>query len=271
MTSYEKYDKVNIWWFPADFCQARYGKYHKSGNNSCTLISLIFANKLSKSSDFSQNVEELPTRIWNFIGSSINDGNKVYRDRVPKSLNISIPAAILELATRKTIDFQLVEWFFTQLDVEIEDPFGISEELARILKTTLKVFQHQDWEVPSHLFAAIIADSRTIIISFDLNNSIASFFDSHRHGENTGAVFAQATMEDIDNLMFWYITMMDTSFSSRPEMYEIAFLSSHRDLSEIPSPPFGDLAKDLKKSQPDAPLKLKPENFDEFDEEKLKT
>ncbi|KAH8292919.1 hypothetical protein KR044_008656, partial [Drosophila immigrans] len=236
MASFEQYEKVNIWWFAADFCQARYGKYQESGNNSCTLISLIFANKLDKTRGFSQEVEELPAQIWDFIGYSINGGNKVYHDRVPDTLNISVPAAILAIAPHKKIGFQLVEWFYTQVDVDIYDPAGTSREIAAILKTTLKVIQHPDLNNISHLFAAIIADSRTVMLSFDLNTSIASFFDSHQHGENAGAVFAQATIENIESLMYWYITMLDTSFCSRPHMYEITFLSSHGNLAELLKP-----------------------------------
>ncbi|KAH8387243.1 hypothetical protein KR093_005847, partial [Drosophila rubida] len=236
MASYELYDKVNIWWFAADFCQARYGKYHESGNNSCTLISLIFANKLNKSSSFSNDVGKLPSQIWNYIGYSINDGNKVYHDHAPETLNISVPAAILAIVPHKKIDFQLAEWFYTQVDVDIYDKEGASEELAGILTTTLKVFKQADWEKPSHLFAAIIADSRTVMFSFDLKSSVAAFFDSHQHGENSGAVYAQTTIDNIENLMLWYISMLDTSFSSCPDMYEIAFLSSHRNLAEQITP-----------------------------------
>ncbi|KAM8720443.1 hypothetical protein ACLKA7_006483 [Drosophila subpalustris] len=233
MTTYELVNRVSIWWFPPDFCQSRFGEYQDSGSNSCTLISLIVADKINKALAFSQKVTELPSSAWEVIGNSINDGNKVYHNLISESLNINIPDAILAILPHQDIEFQLEEWFYTQVFIDERCFSSISEQLSRIFYTSLKIYQqpNEDWEVPTHLFAALIADSRTVIISLDLRTSIAAFVDPHQHGEQSGVVFAQAKLNHLEPLMYWYINMIDEIYASRPNMIEIAFLSSLPDVA----------------------------------------
>ncbi|KRF93795.1 uncharacterized protein Dmoj_GI15235, isoform B [Drosophila mojavensis] len=204
MAQYEEIGNVNIWWFPEDFCQSRFGDYRKSGTNSCTLISLILADKVSKMPSLSQNVKELPEKAWDLIGDSINEGNIVYHDEISANLNINIPDAMAAIRSHHKINFLLEEWFFTQVD---------------------------GGNTPSQLFAAIVADCRTVMVSIDLRTSIAFIVDSHQHGNNAGAFFAQSDAHYISDLMFWFISMLDHIFSSHPAIFEISFLCAMPDIA----------------------------------------
>ncbi|EDW06749.1 uncharacterized protein LOC6583767 isoform X1 [Drosophila mojavensis] len=232
MAQYEEIGNVNIWWFPEDFCQSRFGDYRKSGTNSCTLISLILADKVSKMPSLSQNVKELPEKAWDLIGDSINEGNIVYHDEISANLNINIPDAMAAIRSHHKINFLLEEWFFTQVGSDPLSPMIVGVELSRIFTTTLDAFKQVDGgNTPSQLFAAIVADCRTVMVSIDLRTSIAFIVDSHQHGNNAGAFFAQSDAHYISDLMFWFISMLDHIFSSHPAIFEISFLCAMPDIA----------------------------------------
>ncbi|XP_030245253.1 uncharacterized protein LOC108656400 isoform X2 [Drosophila navojoa] len=173
----------------------------------------------------SQNVKELPEKAWDLIGESINEGNIVYHDLISPNLNINIPDAIAAIRSHQKINFRLEEWFFTQVGSDPLSPMIVGVELSRIFTTTLDAFKNVDGrDMPSHLFAAIVADRRTVIVSIDLRTSIAFIVDSHHHGNNAGALFAQSDIHYISDLMFWFISMLDHIFSSHPVIFEISFL-----------------------------------------------
>ncbi|XP_034485787.1 uncharacterized protein LOC117790439 [Drosophila innubila] len=238
-SSYEQVNDVSIWWFPPDFSQSRFGDYQESGSNSCTLISLLIADKINKTLSFSQEATTLPSLAWDIIGKAINDGNKVYHDLISGTLNLNIPDAISAIISHEHIDFQLEEWFYTQVFINNRGFDSISMQLSHILQTSLKIYQQPyDWEIPSHLFAALIADCRTVIICLDLRTSIAAFVDPHQHGEQAGLVFAHVKLKHLDDLMYWYITMLDDIYASHPDMIEIAFLSSLNDVAVRIPPAF---------------------------------
>ncbi|XP_023169263.1 uncharacterized protein LOC111598307 [Drosophila hydei] len=232
MAQHEEIGNVNIWWFPQDFCQSRYGDYRQSGKNSCTLISLIVADKVARMPSLCHSVSELPDVAWDLIGDSINDGNIVYHDLISANRNINIPDALKAIRSHQKINFRLREWFFTQVGSDPLSPMIVGVELSRIFTTTLEAFQKADgWDVPSHLFAAIVADCRTVMVSIDLRTSIAAIIDSHQHGSDAGALFAQSTIHYISDLMFWFISMLDHIYSSHPAIFEISFLCTMPDIA----------------------------------------
>lgn len=250
MAKYEELGNVNIWWFPHDFCQSRFGDYCKSGTNSCTLISLILANKVSKMPSLNENVKELPEKAWDLIGESINEGNNVYHDLISANLNINIPDAIAAIRSQQKINFRLEEWFFTQVCSDPLSPMIVGVELSRIFTTTLEAFKQVDGrDMPSNLFAAIVADCRTVIVGIDLRTSIAFIVDSHQHGANAGAFYAQSDTQFIGDLMFWFISMLDHIFSSHPAVFEISFLCAMPNVALRIPPAIQPYANSLCKSQ----------------------
>lgn len=226
MAIYEKFNNVHIWWFPKHFCQSRYGDYQESGNNSCTLIALIYANKLCKMPTFSQSESELPPLAWVVIGDAINEGNWAYHDLIHANVNISVPGAIWTIRMHDKTNFNLEEWFFTHVGSDPSNHLYVARELAEIFHTTLTMFLHSviGWERPRYLFAAIVADCRASMVSIDLETGIVGLIDSHPHGQVGGAVLCQCSIEFLEDLMFNFIAMLDTIYDSRPEIFEISFL-----------------------------------------------
>ncbi|XP_017042300.1 uncharacterized protein LOC108088838 [Drosophila ficusphila] len=262
MAIHEQIDNLNIWWFPRDFCQSRFGEFQQSGTNSCTLISLILADKVAKAERFYHRVSDLPMRGWELFGNAINDGNNVYHNVITtnapqaRNLNLNIPDAIAAIRSQSKMNFRLEEWFYTHMEADPSHPMynrNVAVQLSRIFQITLHVLQQANLRenMPSQLFAAIIADSRTVMVTFDFRASIVALFDSHQHGRDAGAVFAQCTLQNMDDLLFWFISMLHNVYSSRPSLFEISFLSSQPGVAKRIPPAIKKIAGDLKK-----PLKL---------------
>ncbi|XP_039484886.1 uncharacterized protein LOC120447521 isoform X1 [Drosophila santomea] len=258
MAIHEQIDNLNIWWFPRDFCQSRFGEYQQSGTNSCTLISLILADKVAKAERFYHRVSDLPLRGWELFGNAINDGNNVYHNVITtntphsRNLNLNIPDAIAAIRSQHKMNFRLEEWFYTHMEADPSSPMynrNVAVQLSRIFQITLQVFQQASVRdnMPTNLFAAIIADSRTVMVTFDFRASIVALFDSHQHGRDAGAVFAQCTLQSMDDLLFWFISMLHNVYSSRPSLFEISFLSSQPGVAKRIPPAIKKIAGDLKK------------------------
>ncbi|XP_017136494.1 uncharacterized protein LOC108152024 [Drosophila miranda] len=258
MAIHEQIDNLNIWWFPRDFCQSRFGEFQQSGTNSCTLISLILADKVSKAERFYHRVSNMPPRGMELFGHAMNDGNKVYHNVISantphvRNLNLNIPDAIAAIRSQHKMNFRLEEWFYTHMEADTSSPMynrNVAMQLSRIFQITLQVFQQAIGQVaPTQLFAAIIADSRTVMVTFDFRVSIVALFDSHQHGRDAGAVFAQCTLQNMDDLLFWFISMLHNVYSSRPALFEISFLSSQPGVAKHIPPAIKKIAGDLKKS-----------------------
>ncbi|KAM8707768.1 hypothetical protein ACLKA7_014841 [Drosophila subpalustris] len=262
MAIHEQIDNLNIWWFPRDFCQSRFGEFQQSGTNSCTLISLILADKVAKAERFYHRVAELPPRGWELFGNAMNDGNNVYHNVITahtplaRNLNLNIPDAISAIRSQHKMNFRLEEWFYTHMEADPSNPMynrNVAMQLSRIFQITLQVFQQAGTtsgrDMTSHLFAAIIADSRTVMMTFDFRASIVALFDSHQHGRDAGAVFAQCTIQNMDDLLFWFISMLHNVYSSRPALFEISFLSSQPGVAKRIPPAIKKVANDIKKTQ----------------------
>ncbi|XP_043648670.1 uncharacterized protein LOC122617063 [Drosophila teissieri] len=258
MAIHEQIDNLNIWWFPRDFCQSRFGEYQQSGTNSCTLISLLLADKVAKAERFYHRVSDLPLRGWELFGNAINDGNNVYHNVITantphsRNLNLNIPDAIAAIRSQHKMNFRLEEWFYTHMEADPSSPMynrNVAVQLSRIFQITLQVFQQASVRdnIPTNLFAAIIADSRTVMVTFDFRASIVALFDSHKHGRDAGAVFAQCTLQSMDDLLFWFISMLHNVYSSRPSLFEISFLSSQPGVAKRIPPAIKKIAGDLKK------------------------
>ncbi|KAH8295727.1 hypothetical protein KR018_006110 [Drosophila ironensis] len=258
MAIHEQIDNLNIWWFPRDFCQSRFGEFQQSGTNSCTLISLILADKVAKAERFYNRVSDLPMRGWELFGNAMNDGNNVYHNVITantpqaRNLNLNIPDAIAAIRSQHKMNFRLEEWFYTHMEADPSNPMynrNVAVQLSRIFQITLQVFQQAGGggSMASHLFAAIIADSRTVMVTFDFRASIVALFDSHQHGRDAGAVFAQCTLANMDDLLFWFISMLHNVYSSRPSLFEISFLSSQPGVAKRIPPAIKKIAGELKK------------------------
>ncbi|XP_026850142.1 uncharacterized protein LOC113567168 [Drosophila persimilis] len=256
MAIHETIDNLNIWWFPRDFCQSRFGEFQQSGTNSCTLISLILADKVSKAERFYHRVSNLPARGWEMFGNAMNDGNRVYHNVIlantshVRNLNLNIPDAIAAIRTQQRMNFRLEEWFYTHMEADISSPLynrNVAMQLSRIFQITLQVYQQAIGQsAQPHLFAAIIADSRTVMVTFDVRASIVALFDSHQHGRDAGAVFAQCTLQNMDDLLFWFISMLHNVYSSRPVIFEISFLSSQPGVAKHIPPAIKKFAGNIK-------------------------
>lgn len=251
MATYEKYQNVHMWWFPAHFCQSRHGDYQESGSNSCTLIALIYANKLCKMPTFSQSESEMPPLAWVVIGDAINEGNWAYHDLIRGNVNISVPGAIWTIRTHDKTNFNLEEWFFTHVGSNPRNHLYVAREMAEIIHTTLAMFMHSvmDWERPRYLFAAIVADCRASMVSIDLETGIVGLIDSHPHGGAGGAVLSQCNIEFLEDLMVMFIVMLDTIYDSRPEIFEISFLCTLPNVKRRIPRAFSEIANDLVKPQ----------------------
>uniref|UniRef100_A0A1I8M7C3 Uncharacterized protein n=1 Tax=Musca domestica TaxID=7370 RepID=A0A1I8M7C3_MUSDO len=253
MAVFEEYDNVNIWWFPKEFCQSRYGEYRTSGTNSCTLITLILANKISKEIVFRPNDSAiLPAKGVQIFGDAMNEGNKVYwqlfdqadvmldssgKRRAP---NLNIPEAIDALNAQVEIEFDLKEWFYTHLTANpTKETYAesVSSRIAQVWRLGMQLFKRPSSNSSAkNLFAALIADSRTTIFVFDFPSNTVSFFDSHQHGRRAGAVVAICAMENFDRLARWFVTMLADIYHSRPSLFEISFLTTGLDARNLISP-----------------------------------
>lgn len=45
---YENVNGVSVWWFEREFSQGQYGKHAHRGTNSCTLITVLTAQKIAQ-------------------------------------------------------------------------------------------------------------------------------------------------------------------------------------------------------------------------------
>lgn len=241
MTTYQKNGNLNIWWFPHDFCQSRYGAYQQSGRNSCTLISLILANKVCRLRSFFTSYETLPPNAQEVFGDAINEGNKTYHrlqgtNKLRDSLNLSIPDAISAIFSRQrdaTEPFMLKEKFFTHLQADIglrDYTEVVVKRLTKIMEIglgLLSAFDAIDSTNGKHMIVVVIADSRTVTFIFEIPNRVVAFVDSHQHGNNWGAVIAMTTVKTISDILRWYVNMIREVYNSRPDLYEVSFLSSN--------------------------------------------
>lgn len=189
----------------------------------------------------------------------MNDGNNVYHNVITvntpqsRNINLNIPDAIAAIRSQHKMNFRLEEWFYTHMEADPTNPMynrNVAVQLSRLFQATLPVFQKAG--SPSHLFAAIIADSRTVMVTFDFRASIVALFDSHQHGRDAGAVFAQCTLQNMDDLLFWFVSMLHNVYSSRPSLFEISFLSSQPGMSKRYPPAIRKIAGEIKK-----PAKMK--------------
>lgn len=252
MAVLEQHAHVNIWWFPKEFCQSRFGEYRGSGTNSCTLISLILADKISKEHVHEQGMDILPPRAVEMFGDAINEGNSVYwrlfdrsnmsqdNNRSRGTPNLNIPEAIFALAGQPHMDFQLQEWFYTHLTAnptKTSYTQSVSLRIAQVMKLGMQLFQQtQSNESTRNLFAALIADSRTTLFVMEFPSNLISFFDSHQHGRQAGAVAAVCSVDYFEELTSWLIDMLFDVYHSRPAVFEISFLTTIAEASNQVSP-----------------------------------
>lgn len=249
MTIFEQYERVHVWWFPKEFCQSRFGEFRESGTNSCTLISLILADKMAKEQIFQQRSKTLPRRAIQVFGDAINEGNGVYsrifelRDengKKKRAPNLNIPEAISALDRQDDIGFQLQEWFYTHLTANPSKESykrSVPMRISQVLKLGVQLFRQPMSNVKAKaLFAALIADSRTTIFVFEFNTNLVSFFDSHQHGRQAGAVVAQSSIDQLDDLCNWFVNMLDDVYNSHPSVYEISFLTTNADAPHLIPP-----------------------------------
>ncbi|XP_065361594.1 uncharacterized protein LOC135955197 [Calliphora vicina] len=244
MAVLEKHNNVNVWWFPPEFCQSRYGEYHESGTNSCTLISLILADKMAKERVFQALSQTLPKRAIEIFGDAMNEGNIVYarifstnKKRTP---NLNIPEALTALGGQSNMQFDLREWFYTHLTANPHKETynqSVPHRITQVLRLGVQLFK----QPPSNsrarnLFAALIADSRTTVFIFEFPQNVVSFFDSHQHGRRAGAVVAQAAMNHLPDLSHWFVNMLHEVYKSRPSIYEISFLTTSADAPNLETP-----------------------------------
>uniref|UniRef100_A0A1A9ZDW4 Uncharacterized protein n=4 Tax=Glossina TaxID=7393 RepID=A0A1A9ZDW4_GLOPL len=246
MAVFEQHSHVSVWWFPREFCQSRFGEYRESGTNSCTLISLILADKIAKEQIFSQKAKTLPQRAVEVFGDAMNEGNTVYsrvfeskddNGRRRRAPNLNIPEAIAALANSDFIEFQLQEWFYTHLTASpTKETYhrSVASRIAQVLKLGVQLFRQPSSNTRAkNLFAALIADSRTTIFIFEFPINIISFFDSHQHGRQSGAVVAQCSIDHLEDLCSWFVRMLDDVYKSRPSVYEISFLTTSADAPNV--------------------------------------
>lgn len=253
MAVLEQHDHVNVWWFPREFCQSRFGEYRNSGTNSCTLISLLLADKISKEHVLYQTSHNLPRRAVELFGDAMNEGNGVYSrlfehpvgsvdaTRKRKTPNLNIPEAISALDSQNNIRFHLQEWFYTHLTANPSKETyiqSVSSRISQVMRLGVQLFKQADSNrTARNLFAALIADSRTTVFVFEFPSKLVSFFDSHQHGREAGAVVAQCALDHLEELGHWFIRMLGEIYNSRPSVYEISFLTTAADAPNLEHPP----------------------------------
>ncbi|XP_039963689.1 uncharacterized protein LOC126762117 [Bactrocera neohumeralis] len=252
MAVLERNGNLNIWWFPKEFSQSRYGEYHHSGTNSCTLITLILADMVAKEGRgfYCQRMQDLPPRAVEIFAEGINKGNSAYAHLitanagVPESggvaqqmtanQNLNIPDALNVL--KRQPHFRLKEWFFThmQADPERESCRTIALRLLQAVNTGLQQFRQAGKANEHFLFAAMISDNRTVLFVIEFPANLITFFDSHQHGRDAGAVVAQCNIRDMYDMMNWFVNMNHDVYSSQPHIYEVSFLLP--DPTGLPTP-----------------------------------
>ncbi|KAM7356772.1 uncharacterized protein ACRADG_002406 [Cochliomyia hominivorax] len=244
MAVFEKFNNVNVWWFPQEFCQSRYGEYHSSGTNSCTLISLILADKMSKESVFRVVNQTLPKRAVEIFAAAMNEGNIVYgnifKNNKKRTPNLNIPEAMTALVDHRNMQFDLKEWFYTHLTANPKKEtykHSVANRITQVLRLAIQLFkQTPNNSRAKNLFAALIADSRTTVFVFEFPHNSVSFFDSHQHGQRAGAVVAQAALDNLSELSYWFVNMLHEVYNSRPSVYEISFLTTSSDAPNLERP-----------------------------------
>ncbi|XP_036326362.1 uncharacterized protein LOC118739252 [Rhagoletis pomonella] len=254
MAVLERSGNLNIWWFPKEFSQSRYGEYHHSGTNSCTLITLILANMVAKGGRgfYCQSMQDLPPRAVDIFAAAINNGNSAYAHLItghaghdsavslPSSSNqnLNIPDALNVLKSQP--QFRLKEWFFTHMQADPERETGrtIALRLMQALNNGVQLFRRAGKVNERFLFAAMISDNRTVLFVIEFPANIITFFDSHQHGRDAGAVVAQCSFRDLFDMMNWFVNMNNEVYSSQPSIYEVSFLLP--DPSGLPTPEKSD-------------------------------
>ncbi|XP_067644954.1 uncharacterized protein [Eurosta solidaginis] len=251
MAVLERNGNLNIWWFPKEFSQSRYGEYHHSGSNSCTLITLILANMVAKEGrGFQcQRMQDLPPRAIEIFAEAINRGNSAYAHYITGNVGGQDSAMSMQTANNQNLNipdalnvlkhqphFRLKEWFFThmQADPERESSHTIALRLLQALNAGVQLFRRTGKANKHFLFAAMISDHRTVLFVIEFPANIITFFDSHQHGRDAGAVVAQCTLRDLFDMMTWFVTMNHDVYSSQPTIYELSFLLP--DPSGLPVP-----------------------------------
>ncbi|XP_017850134.1 uncharacterized protein LOC108605079 [Drosophila busckii] len=242
----ERQGNVYIWWLPTSFCQSRHGPYKQNGSNSCTLISLLLASGIAKQYSFSSSPAQLPERAFLLLDECINGGNLVSHDRIKANLNTSIPDAMSALRSHPQTDFGLEEWFFVQLRVDARNQRELAQQVARACHATVQFLKlGEGWAVPSHLFGAMVSDGRTVILSLELSSNVATLMDTHKHGQKSGALLVQSTLEQLEELMLWFIIMQRQIFGGRPSILEVSFISSLPTLALLIPPTLKQMANKI--------------------------
>ncbi|CAD7005202.1 unnamed protein product [Ceratitis capitata] len=256
MAVLERNGNLNIWWFPKEFSQSRYGEYHHSGTNSCTLITLILADMVAKEGRgfYCQRMQDVPPRAVDIFAEAINKGNHAYAHLITPTQpshetavsvpttstnqNLNIPDALTVLKSQP--HFRLKEWFFThmQADPERESCRTIALRLLQAVNTGLQQFRQAGKANEHFLFAAMISDNRTVLFVIEFPRNIVTFFDSHQHGRDAGAVVSQCSIRDMYDMMNWFVNMNHDIYSSTPHIYEVSFLLP--DPSGLPTPTKGE-------------------------------
>ncbi|XP_075160342.1 uncharacterized protein LOC142233326 [Haematobia irritans] len=259
MAVFEQHNHVNIWWFPKNFCQSTFGEYRRSGTNSCTVISLILANKISKELVFAEGLPTHtlpPNRAVEIFANAMNEGNRIYGslfDRTDispdgsekrRAPNLNIPEAITALAGQINSEFQLQEWFYTHLMANpTKESYmrTVSTRIADVIKLAIRLFNRSFTnEGGNNLFIALIADNRTTVFVIEFPSNKIAFFDSHHHGRRGGSVIALCPIEYLEEIVNWFVHMAADIYHSRPTVYEISFLTTTIDAINLISPLLAD-------------------------------
>ncbi|XP_046485913.1 uncharacterized protein [Neodiprion pinetum] len=240
---------VLVWWFGQNFSQSRYGdrtngktvknrfefpnfrfrSFPAPGSNACTLIAVLVALRISQSDMKISGGHDccaqtpLSSQLIKCLADSFVQGNKIH-ERLLKSgelphVNMSVPEAIQ--AAGKSMR-SIIEW--KSLVYLMDMGSSLFDQLN---ETVQEWYRNPPPNHSDNLFVIIIADNRSVLLTFQHTVEKVTLIDSHQH-LNRGAVVAQVDLQKLGSLCAWYLGLMKHCYNVRPSCYELSYLYFRR-------------------------------------------
>ncbi|CAD7082746.1 unnamed protein product [Hermetia illucens] len=228
---YENVNGVSVWWFEREFSQGQYGKHAHRGTNSCTLITVLTAQKIAQGRIKTvTNSSRLPYEVVETFAKAILDGNanyaRLYNEGKLTNVNLNIPEAMEAL---KKLLKNLEEWFYVHTHLPVVSGYKkhASEKLFSVLRDGLDMW-HMVYEDREYLFVIMIADNRSIVLCFQKSTKTLTLFDSHQHSAENGALIAQTCWKNLIKMCEWIIHMFVEIYQTRPNVFELSFIPTKK-------------------------------------------
>ncbi|XP_025409537.1 uncharacterized protein LOC112682957 [Sipha flava] len=214
---------VHFLWYPPKFSQSRLGNKKTKGSNACTIIALLMAKNVHKSSVRLKCMFTSPTQdvLAKLFSDAIRKGNAIHQDLFKncsdddQDTNLTVPEA---MNAAKSCLGTLTEW--KSFVYRNEMTANLYAEMQRNVK---------DWQASpacchaNHLYMILIAHNKAVLFVMQFDANCVLLVDSHQHLPY-GALMSQTRLTNLENLCLWYSHMLCNAVGSQPIAYELSFL-----------------------------------------------